>query len=371
MAWWLQAVLLSLARGCSYVEIPFSDSGKTSYMIARSMELANVLGVMTYNIEVVPPQTDGEKYGYVAPMSVFRLPMANVSTPAEGMNEKGLTVSALILGESVYEEVQDGGLPTVSADKVIHQILTRCDSVESALDYLASVRVVPGVLSRTFPCHMAMADATGNSVVVEYLQGKRVVYRNKPRVLTNDPHLDWHWRNLNTYTSLSPSFPEQNNFLQVETDEVGPVPRTIGHGWNLHGLPGDTSAPSRFVRLFYLRGYALHAQEKLDEAGAIVLGTALLNNVFIPYGTVAADPSMMHADGPEYTPYAVLKSPAERKMLFRGYRNTRWRQIDISKLDLSKAQTWPMEDGTLGIDDITSLGSLATPQQGLVQSTVV
>lgn len=340
-------------------------------MIARSMELSNVGGVTTYDIEVVPPQNEEEKYGYVAPMNIFKLPMSTLKTPGDGMNEKGLTVSALILTESVYEEEQSDGLPTVSADDVVHNILSRCDSVNSALGYLASVRVVPGLLSRAIKCHMNIADALGNSVVVEYLQGKRVVYKNEPRVLTNDPPLDWHWRNLNTYTSLSPTTPEQNNFLQVETNhEVGRVPRNVGHGWNLHGLPGDVSPPSRFVRLFYLRGYALHAQKKLDESGAVVLGTALLNNVFIPYGTVASDPSLMHVDRPEYTPYAVLKSPAARKMLFRGYRNTRWREIDLSKLDFSKAQTWPLEDGTLGVEDITSLGSFTTPERP-VQSTVV
>eukprot|EP00931_Biecheleriopsis_adriatica_P022995 TRINITY_DN14636_c0_g1_i1.p1 TRINITY_DN14636_c0_g1~~TRINITY_DN14636_c0_g1_i1.p1 ORF type:complete len:370 (-),score=61.97 TRINITY_DN14636_c0_g1_i1:6-1115(-) len=356
--WLLTSVLVSGVWSCSYVEIPFSSAGGTSYMIARSMELSNVLGITTYDIQVVPPRKqESEKYGYVAPMSIFKLPLnQNITIPADGMNEKGLTVSALILAESIYEDPEEG-IPSVKAEDVIHNLLTGCDSVDSALAYLASVRVVKSLLAETFPCHMAMADASGRSVVVEFMQGKRVVHENVPRVLTNDPPLEWHWRNLNTFTNLNPSFPNQNDFMQVKTDEVGTVPRTIGHGWNLHGLPGDTSPPSRFVRLFYLRGYALHAQKRVDSADAVVLGTALLNNVFIPYGTVAPDPSKV-IDNPEYTPYGIIKSPAERKMLFRGYRNSRWRQLDISKLDFSKAQTWPLEDGSLGIDDLTSSGQL-------------
>jgi len=107
----------------------------------------------------------------------------------------------------------------------------------------------------------------------------------------------------------------------------------------------------------FLRGYAMHAAPLKDVSDTIVLGTALLNNVFIPYGTVAPDPSQ-RMDRSEFTPFAVLKSPQEKKMLVRSYRNMQWRQIDLSKLDLTKAKTWPIEDGSLGITDITAGGSV-------------
>ncbi|CAE7262933.1 cbh, partial [Symbiodinium necroappetens] len=108
---------------------------------------------------------------------------------------------------------------------------------------------------------------------------------------------------------LSPTYPLQNDFLQVQTeDDVGAVPRPVGHGWNLYGIPGDSSSPSRFVRLFYLRGYGMKANPPKSFEDAVVLGTALLNNVFIPFGSVAADPRSP-GDGPELTDYGVLKSP--------------------------------------------------------------
>merc|ERR1712100_406242 len=104
--------------------------------------------------------------------------------------------------------------------------------------------------------HWALADAAGRSIVLEYIDGKRVVYENTPRVLTNDPPLDWHWRNLDAYVNLNSEYPHQNDFLATDT-EIGTVPRPIGNGWNLAGMPGDSSPPSRYVQLFYLRGYAL------------------------------------------------------------------------------------------------------------------
>ena len=58
------------------------------------------------------------------------------------------------------------------------------------------------------------------------------------------------------------------------------VPMPIGHGYNLLGLPGDGSPPSRFVRAFFLRQFALlkAPPETLDESK--VLATELLDSVY-------------------------------------------------------------------------------------------
>lgn len=192
-----------------------------------------------------------------------------------------------------------------------------------------------------------------------------MILENHPRVMTNDPDIKWHWRNLNTHVNLSPNYPVENDPLQVKVDDdIGIVPRPVGHGWNLFGLPGDSSPPSRFIRLFYLRGYAMTTNPPKSFDDAAVLGTALLNNVFIPLGTVAADPKKK-SDGPELTDYAVLKSAQDRVMLIRGYRNSQWRKIDLKRLDFSQARTWPLEDGSLGIQDITDAGASSVPGRAL------
>eukprot|EP00435_Cladocopium_sp_Y103_P044827 s1226_g12.t1 len=119
---------------------------------------------------------------------------------------------------------------------------------------------------------------------------------------------------------------------------------------------GDSSPPSRFVRLFYLRGYALQSRAMTSFQEAVVLGTGLLNNVFLPVGPVAGNPREP-GDGPELTDYGVLKSCQEKVMLIRGYVNSQWRKIDLKRLDFSKAHTWPLEDGSLGLQDITDAGA--------------
>eukprot|EP00438_Fugacium_kawagutii_P009084 Skav200013 [mRNA] locus=scaffold1611:6512:7732:+ [translate_table: standard] len=277
-----------------------------------------------------------------------------MSKTFEGMNEEGLTISAHYLAQAVYE-APSAAMPSVSALDLVPAILANCSSVDDAIQLLESVHVVtPELGMQNFGgLHWAMADSSGRSVIVEYLEGKRTVLENHPRVMTNDPDIRWHWRNLNTYVNLSPNYPWQNDILQIKTDDdIGAVPRPIGHGWNLFGLPGDSSPPSRFVRLFYLRGYAMKSQQVKSFKDAVVLGTGLLNNIFLPLGPVAGNPREA-GDGPELTDYAVLKSCQDKVMLIRGYVNSQWRQIDLNRLDFSKAHTWPLEDGSLGVQDIT------------------
>jgi len=293
----------------------------------------------------------GGKYGFVGVDCFQYLGFLNFT--AEGMNEMGLTVSAQTLVESEYEalNVTDPAVDVISFE-VVPRVLAFCRDVGEALVYLEAHRVVgPGGEAGG---HWALADAAGRSVVVEYLQGRRVVYENTPRVLTNGPSLDWHWRNLNTYVSLSPHYPHENDFLSVGTS-VGAVPRPIGHGWNLFGLPGDSSSPSRFAQLFYLRGYSMRKAAPRSTDDAIVLATGILNRVFIPFGTVAADEKNLN-ESPEYTPWAVLKIPAERRFLFRGYRDLVWRQVNLSAVDFGvpagDAVAWPIERGSLGIEDV-------------------
>jgi len=154
---------------------------------------------------------------------------------------------------------------------------------------------------------------------------------------------------------LNPSFPRQNEFLGVET---------IGHGYNLAGLPGDSSPPSRFVQLFYLRGYASRFSAPKTTEDGMVLAAGLLNRVFIPLGDVAPDrtlPAGILANY-DYTQWAALKLPAEKGLLIRGYRNLRWRQIDLNKVDFTCTLVWPVEDGTLDVEDITAQGEDEEPE---------
>jgi len=354
----LGATLWGLALCCSYVEVPVPDAkavNGTAYVIGRTNELGGY-GLADYRINVHPRGEHGGKYGYVAVEGSVHGAPAGYYVPADGMNEKGLTMGIQTLRESEYEKPGLFEHDVLTVD-VVASLLRNCATVDEALEWLSKRRVVgPG---GPLGFHWAMADANGRSVVVEYLKGQRIVYENTPRVMTNDPPLDWHWRNLNSYVNLGWDYPHQNDFLGVET-EVGTVPKTVGNGWNLAGLPGDGSPPSRYVQLFYLRGYALKTAPPKTVDDAIVLASGLLNKIFIPLGTFGTNKDIIDRfEGPEYTPFGLLKIPTQRRLLVRAYRNIRWRQVDLTLLDFSKSVSWPVEDGTLGIEDITDKAEVA------------
>ncbi|CAE6932860.1 unnamed protein product [Symbiodinium natans] len=238
---------LPISLGCSYVEIPYPDTGRNSaksYLIPRTMELWDLFNTTKYSIEAFP-RGNGNRFGWLAPLNIFHFPPAYqpLKFPFEGMNEAGLTVSALYLAQSVYEQPQPGK-PGFSALEFVPAILANCSTVDEVVATLESVTVltpfIPGVPEealKTATLHWAIADASGRSIVVEYLQGQRMIHENAPRVMTNDPDIKWHWRNLNTRVHLSPSYPYQNDMLQVKADDdVGVVPSaTAGTS---SGFPG-------------------------------------------------------------------------------------------------------------------------------------
>ena len=84
-----------------------------------------------------------------------------------------------------------------------------------------------------------------------------------------------------------------------------------------------------------------------------MLGTGLLNNVFLPVGPVAGNPREP-GDGPELTDYGVLKSCQEKVMLIRGYVNSQWRKIDLKRGLAELVPSWCQGGGvflkTGGVD---------------------
>ena len=101
----------------------------------------------------------------------------------------------------------------------------------------------------------------------------------------------------------------------VRSTCIGQVPKPVGHGLNLGGLPGSSSPPDRFVRSFYLREFASAHAPILSDRDAISLATGILNNVHIVRGTVASG-GVLHGDpGFEFTQWSVVKSPQARTFL--------------------------------------------------------
>jgi len=300
---------------------------------------------------VHPRGQDGSltnRFGFLGVDSV----MAGKGISFDGMNEAGFTVSLHTMRMAEYERPDPQKL-ALRLEKVVPWLLGQFDSVAAAAEGLANVSVVSGSLTRELFAHWALADAQGNSAVLEYVGGRRTLHTNDVRVMTNDPDYLWHVKNLNMYVGLSPQVPNANDGIAVKT-AIGEVPQVWSQGFNLAALPGDASPASRFVRLFYLRQYAVTQVPIASTDDAMVLATGLLNNVFIPKGTSAPMQPAMGKDVFDFTQWALLKLPAQRRLLFRGYRDMTWQQVNLSQVDWTQGSSVPVSDGSLGIQDVTA-----------------
>ena len=180
-----------------------------------------------------------------------------VST-TDGMNEKGLVANVLWLVESQYPKY-DASKPGLAISIWAQYILDNFATVQEAVETLASepftivTASVPGE-ERLATLHLSMSDATGDSAIVEYIEGKQVIHHGRQyQVMTNSPIFD----------------------QQLALDSYW---RQIG---GTIFLPGTNRASDRFARAsFYIN--AIPKSE--DPVIALASVFSVIRNVSVPYG---------------------------------------------------------------------------------------
>lgn len=109
----------------------------------------------------------------------------------DGMNEKGLVASLLFLPESVYHRPGDNR-PIMGISIWTQYVLDNFATVREAVDELKkeSFRIdapdLPNGAASTL--HLAITDETGNTAVLEYIDGNLEIHEGKQyQVMTNSP----------------------------------------------------------------------------------------------------------------------------------------------------------------------------------------
>ncbi len=88
--------------------------------------------------------------------------------PLDGMNEKGLTVSVNMISDSSTIS-QNTGNPDITTTTAIRLLLNKAATVDEAIELLKEYDFHA---SMGFMVHLAIADADGNSVAVEYIDNE-------------------------------------------------------------------------------------------------------------------------------------------------------------------------------------------------------
>lgn len=109
-------------------------------------------------------------------LDITRLPDAaqaiiGLYAPLDGMNEEGLAVSVNMIEDSETIE-QDTKKPDITTTTAIRLLLDKAANVEEALELLGQYDLHA---SMGMMIHLALSDAQGNSVVVEYIDHQMIV----------------------------------------------------------------------------------------------------------------------------------------------------------------------------------------------------
>ena len=180
---------------------------------------------------------------------------------ADGLNEAGLSVGTLWLPETKLPSSPPTSGEQQSMDfiNLAGWFLGTCRTVADVKAALSTVQIwnapvkdlwpagrpipdkITPLLDWAFTEHLAIHDAKGGDIVVEFINGTTNIYDNPAGVLTNSPTFPWHVTNLRNYIGLTNVEDQPNNLMGM------PVTGT-GNGTGLIGLPGDVTPPSRFVR---------------------------------------------------------------------------------------------------------------------------
>lgn len=173
--------------------------------------------------------------------------------------------------------------------------------------------------------HFVVHDASGKSIVIEYVGGKLNVHDNPLGVVTNSPTFDWHMTNLRNYVNFS--------MTNVPPVKLGPVTlQPTGQGSGMLGLPGDFTPPSRFVRAVAFSQSVFKSKTGDD---AILQAFHVLNQFDIPKGS--ARDNEKDANGNIQADYTLWTAASDLKTMryyFHTYENRQIRMLDLMKMDV-------------------------------------
>ena len=221
----------------------------------------------------------------------------------DGMNEAGLVANLLFLPESVYERPGDTR-PVMGLSIWTQYVLDNFATVSEAVEELKkqTFRIdapdMPNGSASTL--HMAITDETGNSAVLEYIDGNLIIHEGKEyQVMTNSPRYD----------------------LQLAVNDYW---KEVG---GLNMLPGTNRSSDRFVRA----SFYIHAIPQTSDAKIAVPSVlSVMRNVSVPFGITTLDKPYISS-----TRWRSVSDQKNRVYYFESTLTPNLFWIDLHKVDFS------------------------------------
>ena len=163
--------------GCSALTARTPENG---ILMGRNFDFSSATGLIlhtipkrgyetitTFNVEFFGFGKDWKPEGFVNQY----MALSSLFFALDGINEKGLAVADLMAGDEAVTH-QETGKPALTTTSAISYLLKNAATVEEALELLRGIDMHSDIGAAH---HYAIADASGKSVVVEYVDNEIVV----------------------------------------------------------------------------------------------------------------------------------------------------------------------------------------------------
>lgn len=299
----------------------------TSHASACSMFHFNVLGntfigrTMEAPMEmdeqlVIVPQ-NYELHGIKVNYGFVGMKHGNTEWISSGLNEHGLNIEVLALGESVYAPKGEGDINHL---EVVTYILGNAKSVDDAVELLKKIKVemTPITVSHDMEIGMHYALNDGKrAIVVEYINGEGTpeIYENKLRVMTNDP-----------------AYPAQE---QMGMAMLGGDLETGKTQFSEEFFRGFEKSPhGRFQQLVALNYTEDFTRVKTDF-DAVNHAWAVVNSIEIVQGSLYW---RFVDENPQMVGYSVVVDINNKAYHFRTYDNMDIRKVDLNDINFAEVE---------------------------------
>ncbi|MBJ7499598.1 MAG: linear amide C-N hydrolase [Sphingopyxis sp.] len=280
------------------------DIGTNLYILPRGIARSGEAGPNSFKWTA--------KYGSVVATGY------DVST-TDGANEAGLVANVLWLAEAEYPKFEKGSKPGLTIAAWAQYVLDSFPTVDAAVAALRKEPFtivtdnVPGQ-NRLTTLHLSLSDATGDSAIIEYIDGKQVIHHGRQyQVMTNSPTYD------------------QQLALNAYWQSIGGT--TV--------LPGTNRAADRFARA----SFYVNAIPKTGEPNRMLASVfGVIRNVSVPLGISSPDQPEISS-----TRWRTVFDHKRKLYFFESATtpNTFW--VDLGKIDFTKG-TSKVRKLDLGVD---------------------
>ena len=293
----------------------------------------------TFDFHLLPP---GTRITYLPPGTVYHLcddKTAPVQTAAyaavgtglllpqlpapalyEGINQQGLMGGQLYYRTFAhFPDTPRPGTLALQPPLLVYHLLARCASVEEVVHTLETevTPVAMPLMGTVAPLHWTFSDRSGETIVVEPDREGLHIYRRTVGVMTNSPGYPWHRLNLLNYAGA-----RDLEHTLPDLEEDCPSPCFSGSG--SQSLPGGWTSPARFVRLAFLRRYALQGT---GETEGVARMFRLFQSAAFPLGIVRLEDGMW-----DCTVYTSVMCAETRRFYWTSHENQRIQMVELDTL---------------------------------------